>query len=228
MSTAISRILFIGVSIYTLVSKWSTVTVEHWRLTMYLTYWTLFLTMAYQLLSFYLMEQRVHLVEPLPGERPRLLVRVAWILYSVVAPAGLTVSVSYWLLTDDRDREPPTLTNAMLHGGVAATVFLDGLLVGAVPMRAKHLACYVAYICTFLVFTYVQEYFGIGSGSDSWPDEYPDGLKEDSLYFISSWSEDFQGAATTAMYHLLFTPVAFFICWGMSLGVRGKTVEGGN
>mmetsp|Transcript_24193 Transcript_24193/g.37470 ORF Transcript_24193/g.37470 Transcript_24193/m.37470 type:complete len:298 (-) Transcript_24193:24-917(-) len=198
----------------------------------YLTNWTFTLNIAYFASAIYITIKRSTLAQPDPcnnleeeSQRYPFSVRLVWVLYSIAAPAGIAVSILYWALDYKHGISLLDLRSCMLHGGVAALVLLDGNVVASVPLRAKNILSLTIFLSTFVTWSIIHDYSGIGDGDV--PNE-GDEIWQDSLYNVLSWHTNFGLAAIVAFFAVfLLNPICFSICWCLSL-LRRKVVKGGN
>lgn len=147
------------------------------------------------------------------------LVRVTWGLYSTVAPLEIAISLLYWSAIATAG-EPLQYIAVMEHGGIAVLVWLDGLVVGLVPVRAKHVLFLMVVCCSYLVWSIVDAVLDIGSGE--WGPAYND----DALYPVLNWKTDSKGAALVSAFAIcVLSPCLFMLCWVLSLmsGTRKST-----
>uniref|UniRef100_A0A6U6DBM6 Uncharacterized protein n=1 Tax=Odontella aurita TaxID=265563 RepID=A0A6U6DBM6_9STRA len=71
-----------------------------------------------------------------PSSGPKKWVKLTWAMYSTIAPLEIGITLLYWSAISS---EPPSYIAVMEHGGIMAMILLDGLFVGMVPVRAKHI-----------------------------------------------------------------------------------------
>jgi hypothetical protein len=137
------------------------------------------------------------------------LVRLTWGLYSTVAPLEVAITLLYWSAISTGEFRYITV---MEHGGIAAFVWFDGLVVGLVPVRAKHIAFLMVVCASYLIWTVIDAVLDIGSGE--WGPAYDD----DALYPVLNWKTDSKGAAMVAAFAIcVLSPCLFMGCWMLSL-----------
>jgi len=156
---------------------------------------------------------------------PSILVKLAWILYSIAAPGSLVVILLYWSL--DWDGEAPGYYNIMKHGIAGAMVWFDGLVISLIPVRIKHFFIFLVYAIAFLVWSYLHSYYEIGNGT----------YEDDALYDVLRWNGDQMSALTLSVVVLtVVVPLCYFLVWSLSLasgickwdGSRRPTVQKGS
>lgn len=141
---------------------------------------------------------------------PHALIKWTWGLYSLVAPLELAITFLYW--GSGIYSFPVTYSSVMEHGVLGALVWIDGLLVGTVPVRAKHVFFLITTATTYLVWTIVNAILGIGNGE--WGPAYND----DALYPVLNWNKQTKAAAIlSAIVVIILAPALFYLCWLASL-----------
>eukprot|EP00816_Leptocylindrus_hargravesii_P001381 CAMPEP_0196820638 /NCGR_PEP_ID=MMETSP1362-20130617/76179_1 /TAXON_ID=163516 /ORGANISM="Leptocylindrus danicus, Strain CCMP1856" /LENGTH=257 /DNA_ID=CAMNT_0042199601 /DNA_START=410 /DNA_END=1180 /DNA_ORIENTATION=- len=155
----------------------------------YLTNWTIFFSIAYLIASF--------LCAALPRsevfednntkevQRPRLIAKIAWELYAMIAPAGLTVVLMYWVAI--YDGRTIIFLNLWRHGILALCVILDGLFIGSVPIRIKQMRNIIVYEFLFLVWSIVHIFAGIGNGKGKNENDDEEEENDDAIYGVLNW-----------------------------------------
>jgi len=214
--TVIVRLIFMSIAIATFCSQllYYGETDRTLHFFFYLTHWTLALSIAYFASAIYITMKQSTLAQPDPCNNPEeesqrfpFSVRLVWVLYSIAAPAGIAVSILYWALDYKHGISLLDLRNCMLHGGVAALVLFDGTVVASVPLRAKHILSHTIFLSTFVTWSIIHDYSGIGDGDA--PNE-GDEIWQDSLYNVLSWHTNFGLAAIVAFFAVFFTKSNMF------------------
>ena len=142
---------------------------------------------------------------------PRPCVRAAWALYSVTAPLQVAICLLYWTGIHD-SAAPIEYVTVMEHGVLGALVWIDGLVVGRVPVRVKHLVVLGGVCLLYLVWSVVDVVAGIGGG-DWGPADTDDGL-----YPVLRWGTETGAAAVLSAFCLtILIPCLFTACWLASL-----------
>lgn len=102
--------------------------------------------------------------------------------------------------------------SVMEHGVLGALVWIDGILVGNVPVRAKQVVFLVGVASMYLIWTIINAILGIGNGE--WGPAYND----DALYPVLNWNKQTQAAAIlSAFVEVVLAPALFYLCWLASL-----------
>ena len=100
----------------------------------------------------------------------------------------------------------------MEHGGIATLILIDGLLVGLVPVRAKHIVYLLTVSASYLTWSIVDAVLEIGNGE--WGPAYED----DALYPVLNWNNDQKGATIVCAFVIcVLSPCLFYGCWALSL-----------
>jgi hypothetical protein len=139
------------------------------------------------------------------------LVRVTWGLYSTVAPLEIAITLLYWSAIATSG-EPLKYITVMEHGGIAILIWLDGLFVGLVPVRAKHVVFLMVVCFSYMTWSVLDAVLGIGNGE--WGPAYND----DALYPVLNWKTNSKGAAILSAFAIcVLSPCLFMACWMLSL-----------
>lgn len=208
------RLFFLAWSLQVLYTDVSTYPPHNLYIYMgYLTHWGHFLSNLYFLCSFLCTIIPWAVRQP-TGDmrmRPGRLVRTTWGLYSCVAPLEIAITLLYWSGTTFISGHG-TYVSAMEHGGIALLILIDGLLVGIVPVRAKHLFYLVVVSFCYLSWSVFDAFLEIGNGE--WGPAYED----DALYPVLNWNQDRKGATIVSAFVIcVLSPGLFFGCWALSL-----------
>lgn len=193
----------------------------------YLTRWTVVLSIAYLIASFLCAAlPRSEVFEDADQRaQPRLITKIAWELYALNAPAGLTVIVMYWLAI--YDGRPIIFLNLWRHGLLAACVIFDGLWIGSVPIRSKQMRNIIVYEFLFLLWSIIHIFAGIGNGDDEKGDD--DEESDDAIYGVLNWKVRPETAVFISILVVsIVTPLMFFICWISYLKFSRRKVIGDN
>lgn len=170
----------------------------------YITNWSLTVTLLYFFFSLL-----VTLYPPfITGtSNPPFLIKLTWMLFSVAAPAQLTVTVLYWGLEFSRDFSAITYRDIMVHGVFMILLFWEGFSVNRIPVRISQQWLYFLYITLYLSWTLLYAYFGDPTSAD-----------DDVINAILSCIEDPVGREIAVASALFFAvPLAFVIVWLLSL-----------
>ena len=136
-------------------------------------------------------------------------IKWTWGLYALVAPLELAITLLYW---GSGIAGRITYATVMEHGVLGALVWIDGLLIGLVPVRAKQVWLLLLVATLYLLWTIVDALLNIGNGE--WGPAYND----DALYPILNWNKQTRAAAIlSAIVELIVAPALFYLCWMASL-----------
>ena len=130
----------------------------------YLTHWGHLLSNCYFFCSFLCSiipsaTKQPQNEEDIPGR----LVRTTWGLYSCVAPLEIAITMLYWSGTEFISGHG-TYVAIMEHGGIATMVLMDGLMVGLVPVRAKHIVYLLTLSICYMIWSVIDAVYEIGNG----------------------------------------------------------------
>ena len=173
----------------------------------YLTNWTLAITILYFLVSFTNTvigtgEQRPY------NDIPGFMVRFAWGLYPTVAVAQMSVTIFFWVLEFDQS-EPVTYKMIMKHGGFMALVLLEGRFINRIPVRQKHLLFPVIFMTLYVAWTVLQGFLNLGN---------PYVADSDAIYESLDWQNNVTESAVTSVVLVLgITPLMFLNTWLLSI-----------
>jgi hypothetical protein len=144
--------------------------------------------------------------------QPHVLVRTTWGLYSTVAPLEVAITLLYWTSGGVNDNGPVTYISVMEHGGLALLVWMDGLIVSVVPVRAKHIWFLLTVCSLYLIWSVVDVVAGIGGG------EWGPIDTDDALYPVLRWGSETRAAALLSAFTIcVLAPGLFLGCWMLSL-----------
>jgi hypothetical protein len=159
-----------------------------------------------------------------PHPQPHVLVRATWGLYSTVAPLEVAITLLYWASGGVNDNGPVTYISVMEHGGLAVLVWMDGLVVSVVPVRAKHI-CFLLTVCAlYLTWSVIDVVAGIGGG------EWGPADTDDALYPVLRWGSETRAAALLSAFTIcVLAPGLFLGCWMLSLAslANNNSIEEG-
>jgi len=142
---------------------------------------------------------------------PGRLVRFTWGLYSCVAPLEIAITMLYWSGATFLSGHGCYVA-VMEHGGIATLILLDGLVVGLVPVRAKHVIYLLIVSVSYMAWSVIDAVFDIGNGE--WGPAYED----DALYPVLNWNDDRNGAEIVCAFVIcILSPCLFYGCWALSL-----------
>jgi len=212
-ATAIARLLMLGWTAQVLYDDIVYTYPRHnlWIYLGYLTHWGHVITILYFVCSLFCCLVPSSLLEqPKMGNvQPRALIKWTWGLYSLVAPLELAITILYW---GSGIAGRATYSSIMEHGVLGTLVWIDGIFVGNVPVRAKHVIFLITTAALYLSWTIVNALLGIGNGE--WGPAYND----DALYPVLNWNKQTHAAAIlSAFVVVILAPALFYLCWLASL-----------
>lgn len=127
-----------------------------------------------------------------------------WMLYSISLPGEFMVAIGYWLYDYDPDGTM-TFINLYKHAFIGILLLIDGLIVGRIPLRAKHWKGIFVYGFIYLIWSMAFSYYKMGE-------------KNGIIYEFIDWRND-PYQASSVFFLLLFVtaPMVFSFCWLISL-----------
>lgn len=184
----------------------------------YLTHWGHILVICYffaSLLCALPGSSRTILYQPdQEGQPPHRIVQSTWLLYSIVAPLQVAITLLYWV---SLSTGPATYISVMEHGGLTCLVWLDGLVLGRVPVRAKHVYFLSGLCFMYTCWSIADVVLGIGGG------EWGPANTDDALYPVLQWGRDSKSAALLSAFAVcVLAPGLFFLSWALSFSKRRR------
>ena len=174
----------------------------------YLTHWGHVLTIFYFFSSFLCSLLPISFYDQ-QNDEIHAFIKWTWTLYALVAPLELAITLLYW---GSGIAGRVTYSSIMEHGILGSLVWIDGLFIGMVPVRAKQIWCLIMVATLYLLWTIIDALFNIGNGE--WGPAYND----DALYPILNWNKQTRAAAIlSAIVELIVAPALFYLCWMASL-----------
>jgi hypothetical protein len=174
----------------------------------YITNWSLTVTLLYFFCSLL-----VTLYPPFITGTTNLpfLIKLTWMLFSVAAPAELTVTVLYWGLEFSGDLTEITYRGFMVHGVFMILLFWEGFSVNRIPVRISQQWLFFLYMALYLGWTLLHAYYLEIIGD-------PTSTDDDVIYTNLTWIENPAETGIVAAIALFFAvPLAFVIVWLLSL-----------
>ena len=148
------------------------------------------------------------------GPTPHRIVQSTWLLYSIVAPLQMAITFLYWV---SLSTGPATYISVMEHGGLTCLVWLDGLVLGRVPVRAKHVYFLSGLCFMYTCWSIADVVLGIGGG------EWGPANTDDALYPVLQWGRDSKSAALLSAFAVcVLAPGLFFLSWALSFSKRRR------
>jgi len=129
--------------------------------------------------------------------------KASWLLFTVVEPGEILLTIVYWALiyTPDSAQNIYTICS---HGVIAVVLTIDGWVVGQIPFRVTQFL--FMFVCTgcYAVWSYIH--FLIYKNDDYEP-----------IYSFLNWKENPSMAAIMALAMLFIgCPFIFMLCWALS------------
>jgi hypothetical protein len=170
----------------------------------YLTHWSLLYAVFYMTLSFILSF----------GVNPRWLMKCAWLSFPVAAVHQIMVTLLFWLLDYEPEKNPLNEVVFLVHGGVMVIVLFDGLVVNRVPVRLKHaivtMGFWLLYMTWSILHNTVYQYNPWTANDNAYDD--------DAIYAILSWSKEPLSATIKAVgVAFVCVPTFHATIWVLSL-----------
>mmetsp|Transcript_2786 Transcript_2786/g.5802 ORF Transcript_2786/g.5802 Transcript_2786/m.5802 type:complete len:272 (+) Transcript_2786:93-908(+) len=128
--------------------------------------------------------------------------KASWILFAVVQPGEILLTVLFWTLIYSPSLSLDFFT-FMSHGVLVPLVAIDGWVVGRIPLRAPQFLFSFLYHAGYVVWTFIHMLIN--------KNDY------DYIYHFVNWKES-PSAAATMLALLLFIafPLVFLLCWTLS------------
>jgi hypothetical protein len=170
----------------------------------YLTNWSLLYAVFYMTLSFILSF----------GVNPRWLMKCAWLSFSVAAVHQIMVTLLFWILDYEPEKNPLNEVVFLVHGGVMVIVLFDGLVVNRVPVRLKHAIVTMALALLYLTWSILHNtvyQYNPRTANDINTDD-------DAIYAVLSWKKEPLSATIVAVVVVFVcVPIFHVIIWALSL-----------
>lgn len=174
----------------------------------YLSQWGMVLAIIYSLLSLATCFGGQSLLRQptTSGNNPRAMLMATWAAFSCVATVEAVVVLLFWVFNyDDYDGIKFEYFDLMEHGVVAILVIVDGLILGKVPIRAKHVCIPITFAFLFSSWLALDYYSGWRKNSYT------------PLYSAIDWQkEPIQAGARSFLFVFFVNPLLFLLCWSMS------------
>ena len=219
------RLLFVAISLHVLYVDITRYPPHNlWVYLFFLTHWGHILNITYLLCSLLCCvifggspdnEIPVVIEEDERNKAIPKLIEITWLLYSTTAPLSLAICILYWIGIAPGQSPQDSLNYVciMEHGIIGIIVLIDGVLVGTIPVRAKHYVCLLAVCITYLLWSLVNYILKLGNGE--WGPAYDD----DSLYPVLNWSWESRrvAAIVSSFATIVLCPFLFWIVWMLSI-----------
>jgi len=171
----------------------------------YLTFWGVVYGIIYLSSSFTLA------VKATSSPEDSRLIKFTWAFFLVPAVHGMIIAPMYWIFLWTPG--PVEYSNVMMHGGVAALVLIDGLIINKTPVRIKHAVIVLMFALLWLFWSILQNaviQYNPGQDDD-----------DDALYDIMKWREETVKSIILASI-VVFVAIPLFTCliWRLSLSGR--------
>jgi hypothetical protein len=143
------------------------------------------------------------------------ILRATWIMYSVASVHQVAVTLLFWLVEYDPDKNVIDYYTVMAHGGVAVLVLFEGILVNRVPVRLKHYLFNFVLASLYLGWTIIQTLvlrYNPNAGDDD---------DDVAIYDVIRWKNNpTQAGIVAALVLFVFLPIDQLLIWGISLCCR--------
>lgn len=177
----------------------------------YLTHWGHVMSILYFISSLYCNIKRSVLIQPCKGSAPSFPIRLTWVLYSIVAPMEICITLLYWS-ADYSGGDSINYITVMEHGIICLFVLIDGLIISIIPMRIKLYPYFISICLCYLLWSIIDAVFNIGNGE--WGPEYED----DALYEVLNWNNNSKKASIiSSIVICIIAPLVYLFCWILSL-----------
>jgi len=203
------HVLYIDITLYPLHNLWVYL--------FFLTHWGHLFNMTYLFCSMLCCANEIPVVIE-GSERNKAipnLIQITWLLYSTTAPLSLAICILYWIGIAPSQSPQDSLNYVciMEHGIIGIIVLIDGVLVGTIPVRAKHYVCLLAVCISYLLWSLVNYILKLGNGD--WGPTYDD----DALYPVLNWGWESRrvAAIVSSSATIVLCPVLFWFVWMLSL-----------
>eukprot|EP00592_Proboscia_alata_P029202 CAMPEP_0194433522 /NCGR_PEP_ID=MMETSP0176-20130528/77231_1 /TAXON_ID=216777 /ORGANISM="Proboscia alata, Strain PI-D3" /LENGTH=171 /DNA_ID=CAMNT_0039250813 /DNA_START=1 /DNA_END=512 /DNA_ORIENTATION=+ len=154
-----------------------------------------------------------------------------WALFSMACVGEITAVAFYWALQYVFvGGMPITWITWMQHCLICVFVFIDGFIIGRIPLRAKQVIFPMNLLFWFWFWTAIHYIFGIGVGNKTDGNEGSDDKDvtaisdDDSLYpGLINWGS-LQGRSTAISFVMtaVLSPLVFYMCWMVSFYGRQR------
>lgn len=176
----------------------------------YLTHWGHVILILYLFCSLLCCILPNVLKQPSNDSSPHSFIKWTWGLFSLAAPLELAITVLYW--GSGIASPHTTYASIMEHGVLGLLVWIDGIIIGSIPVRAKQVVFLISTATLYLTWTIINALLEIGNGE--WGPAYND----DALYPVLNWNKQTRAAAIlSAIVELVVAPGLFYLCWLTSL-----------
>jgi len=176
----------------------------------YLTHLGLVISIVYQITACIVTLHKKSLIQHAGSTyNPSGLVKVVWFLYVLAVPNELIITLLYWTLDYPTIEDGVVTYNAVFtHGILAVLLLIDGNLIARIPVRIKHIVVIEIYSISYLIWTVIHAFSGIGNGSE-------DG---DLLYDVIDWKDKpIATLITCVIIVVVVIPIIFMVLWFLSL-----------
>ena len=93
---------------------------------------------------------------------PCALIKLTWTCYATIAPLQVAITTLYW--GSGIATYPNTYCSIMEHGVLGVLVWIDGVWIGLVPVRAKQVWFLIVSATLYLLWTIIDAVLDIGNG----------------------------------------------------------------
>jgi len=148
-----------------------------------------------------------------------LLLKTTWALFAIAFPAEIVITILFWLLEFDGNLK---YVSVMVHGGFAALLLIDGLLLSRIPLRMKQLLLSQAFCFFYILWGGIHAYSGIGNPYKD------DGTQDDdAIYGSIAWkAKPIDTTILVVGVFFLVNPIVFLVCRLLSRLLPRRLVRG--
>uniref|UniRef100_A0A7S1VS85 Uncharacterized protein n=1 Tax=Grammatophora oceanica TaxID=210454 RepID=A0A7S1VS85_9STRA len=183
----------------------------------FLTHWAFLMSLMYFPLSLF-MSLTGGARQPNSDTQPSFGVRFMWGLYSSTLVIQVAVMSLFWTVEYNFDVVGrPLYPSIMKHGGIMVLLFLEGMVLNKIPIRAKHLWFVEGVSMLYLIWTIIHWFLDIGNPF----------IDDDGIYGVMNWRQTPELAAVVVVgVVFIVVPLVFYLVWWMSTFGRRYRREG--
>ena len=200
---SITKILLWAITVYTYIVGWFRNREDVEFYLAYLTNWALTFAVLYMTLSLL----NTWCCNSL------MLIKAAWIMYSVAAVYEVAVAILFWAVEYDPNKNVMDYYTIASHGGITLVVIFEGTFINHVPVRLKHYIVIFGIAILYLTWTIIQNLVL----------KYNPNADDDdvAIYDVLKWGNDpVMAGIVAALIVFVFLPIDQLIVWAISLPGR--------
>lgn len=144
--------------------------------------------------------------------RPSTLVCWTWMIYTISLISEFVVCLGYWLCEYGGPSSVPVKersSNLYKHLMIGFLLYMDGCIIGRIPLRMKHLFHVISYGALYTLYSIVFSYYQLGTE------------KGDIYRFIDWHNDPVDALLFSIVFGLVAAPVIFIIFWMESSSTYG-------